>query len=63
MFDEDKNMEYIDIAPRSITILTGRKLTKAEIRQKAAMQTQIKNMTNLSEKNVADRKNKRSQKR
>lgn len=63
VFDEDKNMEYIDIAPRSITILTGRKLTKAEIRQKAAMQTQIKNMTNLSEKNVADRKNKRSQKR
>lgn len=63
VFDEDKNMEYINIAPRSITILTGRKLTKAEIRQKAAMQTQIKNMTNLSERNVADRKNKRSQKR
>lgn len=36
VFDEEKNMEYIDIAPRSVSILTGRKLTETEIRQKAA---------------------------
>lgn len=64
VFDEDKNMDYIDIAPRSVTILTGRKLTRAEIRQKTATQTQVKKMTGLSEKTAAeDRKNKRNRKR
>lgn len=57
VFDEEKNMEYIDIAPRSVSILTGRKLTETEIRQKAA---QTKTVV------VADAKNgksKRSRKR
>lgn len=64
VFDEDKNMEYIDIAPRSVTILTGKKLSDVELRQKAAMQAQTKNVTSLSEKTAAaDRKNKRSRKR
>lgn len=64
VFDEDKNMEYIDIAPRSITILTGKKLTEAELRQKAAMQIQTKNVTDLSEKPAdAGGKNRRSRKR
>lgn len=34
VFDEEKNMEYIDIAPRSVSILTGRKLPEVQIRQK-----------------------------
>ena len=53
VFDEEKNMEYIDIAPRSVSILTGRKLTEAEIRQKTAASTT----------GVTDIKNKRSRKR
>lgn len=53
VFDEEKNMEYIDIAPRSVSILTGRKLKEAEIRQKTAASTT----------GVTDIKNKRSRKR
>lgn len=69
VFNENKNMEYIDVAPRSVSILTGRKLTEAEIRQKTTAQEQTKNVTLLSGKaaasgtNVADKKNKRGRKR
>ena len=64
VFDEEKNMEYIDIAPRSVMILTGRRLTQEELRQKASVQTQVKNMTSVSEKRAeVSVKNKRSRKR
>ncbi|MDE7418381.1 MAG: hypothetical protein K2N44_19100 [Lachnospiraceae bacterium] len=63
VYDEEKNMEYIDIAPRSVSILTGRELTEDEMKQKAAIQMQTKNMTLLSEKTAAGIKNKRGRKR
>ena len=67
VFDEEKHMEYIDLAPRSISILTGRELTEAELRQKAAMQAQSKKMTPVSENaagtDMTDQKKKRSRKR
>lgn len=53
VFDEEKHMEYVDIAPRSVSILTGRKLTEAEIKQKTA----------ASATGAADIKNKRGRKR
>lgn len=37
VYDEEKNMEYIDIAPRSVSILTGRTLTEEEKKLKASM--------------------------
>lgn len=36
VYDEEKNMEYIDVAPRSIAILTGRALPKDEKKLKKA---------------------------
>ncbi len=65
--DEEKNMEYIDVSPRSVSILAGRKMTETEIKQKTA-QAQTKNVTPVSEKTecaagVKNIKNKRSQKR
>lgn len=68
VFDEEMNMEYVDIAPRSVAILTGRRMTEAELRQKNA--TRTKNVTPQSEgaltmpvTDAADKKNKRSRKR
>ncbi len=65
--DEEKNMEYIDVSPRSVSILAGRKMTETEIKQKTA-QAQTKNVTPVSEKTecaagAKNIKNKRSQKR
>ncbi|MDE7477533.1 MAG: hypothetical protein K2M91_06240, partial [Lachnospiraceae bacterium] len=38
VFDEEKNMEYIDISPRSVTVLTGRTLSEEEKKRKASLQ-------------------------
>ena len=68
VYNEEKNMEYIDVAPRSVSILTGRELSEEEKKLKAA--TQAKNMTSVSElkadtakAGTENRKSKRSQKR
>ncbi|MCM1296454.1 MAG: alpha-amylase family glycosyl hydrolase [Muribaculaceae bacterium] len=61
VYDEEKNMEYIDAAPRSVSILIGKKLTEAERKQKAAMQN--KKVTSLPESDAANPVMKRSQKR
>ena len=53
VYDEEKHMEYVDIAPRSVSILTGRKLTDAEIKQK----------TGASATGAADIRNRRGRKR
>lgn len=60
VFDEEKKMEYIDIAPRSVSILTGKKLSKEELKQKAALQVQVKKETKTD---VTETKMRRSQKR
>lgn len=52
VFDEEKNMEYIDLAPRSVSILVGRRREGTGTREKTAAVADAKN-----------RKNKRSRKR
>ncbi|MDE6363411.1 MAG: hypothetical protein K2L86_03985, partial [Lachnospiraceae bacterium] len=42
VYNEEKNMQYIDIAPRSISILVGRTLTEEERMQKQKTSTQTK---------------------
>ncbi len=48
VFDEERNMEYVEIAPRSVSILTGKKLSEEEIKQKTAMY--MKNVASVTGK-------------
>ena len=59
VYDEEKNMEYIDIAPRSISILLGRTLTEEEKIQKQKIFTQTKDVSSMSKKSKKPKNKKR----
>ena len=59
VYDEEKNMEYIDIAPRSISILVGRTLTEEEKMQKQKTSVQTKDASPASNKKKKAKNQKR----
>lgn len=61
VYDGEKNMEYVEAAPRSVSILTGRTLSEEELKQRAAVQA--KNGSPVPEKAPGQPKQKITRKR